>query len=202
MCVRFIFRRRRRRRRRRRNCVSFFSLTARKVPSGARIDRLVRRLSAQRLHSQQATAQRPRANYSAPLYHQLVPCLNRHYACAHGYNFFMPASPWLTVMQHPGLLRPSSDSRGSDSSRRPGGRGLRSRSSSSGGLGSGLGSRSSFPNSSAPSHRSSDSDSSSSAGSRAREHLAAAAQACLDKGAVLFKKDDALRTDGLRSNTW
>ena len=34
------------------------------------------------------------------LYNKLIPCLNREYACRHGYNFFMPSSPWLTIRQH------------------------------------------------------------------------------------------------------
>jgi hypothetical protein len=107
------------------------------------------------------------ANYSAPLYNRLVPCLNRHYACAQGYNFFMPSSPWLTVLQaQNATIQDSSTNKDKSGS-------------------------------------SSDSNSSSrSNGSDTRAQLKAISQACVDRGAVLNKKDDSLRRDGQRSNTW
>jgi hypothetical protein len=36
---------------------------------------------------------------SLPAYHRLLPCLNRHYACEHGYSFFMPSSPKLALVR-------------------------------------------------------------------------------------------------------
>lgn len=42
----------------------------------------------------------------------------------------------------------------------------------------------------------------SSSGSDARTQLNAISQACIDRGAVLNKKDDFQRRDGQRSNTW
>ena len=36
-------------------------------------------------------------------YNQVIPCLNRAYACEHGYNFLMPSTPRLAVIQ-PQLL--------------------------------------------------------------------------------------------------
>ena len=41
-------------------------------------------------------------------YNKIIPCINREYACRHGYSFFMPSSPWLTILQ-PGVSPTNGD---------------------------------------------------------------------------------------------
>jgi hypothetical protein len=43
-------------------------------------------------------------------YQVVIPCMNRDYACQHGYNFIMPSSPWLTILQ-PGFASAAANNR-------------------------------------------------------------------------------------------
>lgn len=40
------------------------------------------------------------AEHFLSAYHEIIPCLNRHYACQFGYSFIMPSSPGLTILQN------------------------------------------------------------------------------------------------------